>query len=50
MSNSPQKILFHVFSRETAGSNSAKKLRDQGKAIGNVYGLAADSVGVYMEK
>lgn len=50
MTNSSEKIVFHVFSREESGTTSAKKLRKQGKVVGNVYGLGSDSVGVYMDK
>lgn len=50
MISSSEKVLFHVFSRDVAGSSSAKKLRKQGKVVGNVYGLGSDSVGVYMDK
>lgn len=50
MMNSSEKIVFHVFSREDSGTTSAKKLRKQGKVVGNVYGLGTDSVGVYMDK
>lgn len=50
MINSSEKIVFHVFSRDAAGTNSAKKLRKQGKVVGNVYGLGKDSQGVFMDK
>lgn len=50
MINSSEKILFHVFSRGDLGTSSAKKLRKQGKVVGNVYGLGSDSQGVYMDK
>ena len=50
MTSSAEKILFHVFSRSETGTVSAKKLRKQGKVIGNVYGLSMASEGVYMDK
>ncbi len=50
MTSSSEKILFHVFSRDESGTGSAKKLRKQGKVVGNVYGLGSDSVGVYMDR
>ena len=50
MINSTQKVVFHVFLRDTVGSKSAKILRKQGKAIGNVYGLGQDSKSVFMDQ
>jgi large subunit ribosomal protein L25 len=50
MINSAEKILFHVLPRDVSGTVLAKKLRKQGKVVGNVYGLATDSTGVYMDK
>ncbi len=50
MTSSSEKILFHVFSRDKAGTGFAKKLRKQGKVVGNVFGLGSDSQGVYMDK
>lgn len=50
MINSTQKVVFHVFLRDTVGSKSSKILRKQGKAIGNVYGLGKDSKSVFMDQ
>lgn len=50
MISSTEKILFHVFSRDESGTGSAKKLRKQGKVVGNVFGLGSDSTGVYMDR
>lgn len=50
MISSTEKILFHVFSRGDSGTGSAKKLRRQGKVVGNVYGLGKASESVYMDK
>lgn len=50
MINSSEKVVFHVFSRDAAGTNSAKKLRKQGKVVGNIYGLGKESTGVFMDK
>ncbi len=50
MINSTQKVVFHVFLRDSVGSKSARKLRSQGKAIGNIYGLSLDSMSVFMDK
>lgn len=50
MINSSQKVVFHVFSRDAVGTSSAKKLRKQNKAIGNVFGLGKDSTSIYMDK
>jgi len=49
MINSTQKVVFHVFLRDTVGSKSSKILRKQGKAIGNIYGLGKDSTSVFMD-
>jgi len=50
MTNSSEKIIFHVFSRDLAGTNSAKKLRSQGKVVGNIYGLNKNSQSIFMDK
>lgn len=50
MINSSDKILFHVFSRDVSGTNSSKKLRKQGKVVGNVYGLSQESTSIYMDE
>jgi large subunit ribosomal protein L25 len=50
MINSSDKILFHVFSRDVSGTNPSKKLRKQGKVVGNIYGLSLDSTSIYMDE
>jgi large subunit ribosomal protein L25 len=50
MINSSDKILFHVFSRDVSGTASSRKLRNQGKVVGNVFGLGTDSIGIFMDK
>lgn len=50
MTNSLDKILFHVSSRDVSGTNSSKKLRKEGKVVGNIYGLNKESINIHMDE
>ncbi|MBU0974372.1 50S ribosomal protein L25 [Patescibacteria group bacterium] len=46
MTNTSEKIVFHVSTRHAKGSGNASRLRREGKTPGNIYGLNKKSVAV----